>query len=105
MLELARDCLNKGAERGLTKSYLYEMLDNLEKLLQDARGRSLEAYRNLYPLVKQLLLIVSRPLRLLECLVSGHMETQHINIDIYNFTLYLEMKSDKATKGTRSTFY
>ncbi|XP_005100622.2 microtubule-associated serine/threonine-protein kinase 2, partial [Aplysia californica] len=68
VLELARDCLNKAAEKTVTKTYFYEMLDNLERLLQDARERSLDAYKNLYPLVKQLLLIVSRPLRLLECL-------------------------------------
>ncbi|BFY99940.1 hypothetical protein BsWGS_02980 [Bradybaena similaris] len=68
VLELARDCLNKSMEKVVSKSYFYEMLDNLEKLLQDARERSLDAYKNLYPLVKQLLLIVSRPLRLLECL-------------------------------------
>ncbi|CAG5125697.1 unnamed protein product, partial [Candidula unifasciata] len=68
VLELARDCLNKSAEKVTSKGYFYELLDNLEKLLQDARERSLDAYKNLYPLVKQLLLIVSRPLRLLECL-------------------------------------
>ncbi|XP_059151907.1 microtubule-associated serine/threonine-protein kinase 3-like isoform X3 [Physella acuta] len=68
VLELARDCLNKSAEKMITKAYFYELLDNLERLAQDARERSMEAYKNLYPLVKQLLLIVSRPLRLLECL-------------------------------------
>ncbi|GFN87078.1 microtubule associated serine/threonine kinase [Plakobranchus ocellatus] len=68
VLELARDCLNKSTEKTITKAYFYELLDNLEKLLQDARERSMDAYKNLYPLVKQLLLIVSRPLRLLECL-------------------------------------
>ncbi|CAL1530340.1 unnamed protein product [Lymnaea stagnalis] len=68
VIELARDCLNKSAEKMVTKAYFYELQDNLEKLVQDARERSLEAYKNLYPLVKQLLLIISRPLRLLECL-------------------------------------
>ncbi|RUS83851.1 hypothetical protein EGW08_008392 [Elysia chlorotica] len=68
VLELARDCLNKSTEKTITKAYFYELLDNLERLLQDARERSMDAYKNLYPLVKQLLLIVSRPLRLLECL-------------------------------------
>ena len=37
-----------------------------------ARERSMDAYKNLYPLIKQMLLIVSRPIRLLECLVSSH---------------------------------
>uniref|UniRef100_A0A2C9KAY4 non-specific serine/threonine protein kinase n=1 Tax=Biomphalaria glabrata TaxID=6526 RepID=A0A2C9KAY4_BIOGL len=68
VLELARDCLNKSSEKMVTKAYFYELQDNLERLVQDARERSLEAYKNLYPLVKQLLLIISRPLRLLECL-------------------------------------
>ena len=38
VLELARDCLNKGSEKLITKTYLYEMMDNCDKLLQDVSG-------------------------------------------------------------------
>nr|KAG5689984.1 hypothetical protein BaRGS_008529 [Batillaria attramentaria] len=68
VLQLAHDCLTKSQDKMITRAYFYELLDNLEKLLQDARERSLDAYKNLYPLIKQILLIVSRPIRLLECL-------------------------------------
>lgn len=53
-----------------------------------ARERSLDAYKNLYPLVKQLLLIVSRPLRLLECLVSWQAASL-----IYIFFIHLHVSS------------
>ncbi|XP_070194512.1 microtubule-associated serine/threonine-protein kinase 3-like isoform X2 [Littorina saxatilis] len=68
VLQLAQDCLTKSKDKMVTRAYFYELLDNLEKLLEDARERSMDAYKNLYPLIKQLLLIISRPVRLLECL-------------------------------------
>ncbi|KAL8582089.1 hypothetical protein ACOMHN_004009 [Nucella lapillus] len=68
VVQLAHDCLTKSHDKMVTRAYFYELLDNLEKLLVDARERSLDAYKNLYPLIKQFLLILSRPIRLLECL-------------------------------------
>ncbi|KAL3869847.1 hypothetical protein ACJMK2_042478 [Sinanodonta woodiana] len=68
VVELARDCLQKSQEKLITSGYFYELSDNLEKLLMDAQERSEEAYHCIYPLIKRLLLIVSRPSRLLECL-------------------------------------
>ncbi|XP_055956452.1 microtubule-associated serine/threonine-protein kinase 3 isoform X3 [Patella vulgata] len=71
VLEMARDVLNKSEEKLITTAYFYELIDNLEKLKQDARERcelSSLAYSCIYPMIKQLYIIVSRPARLLECL-------------------------------------
>uniref|UniRef100_A0A8C5VAC6 non-specific serine/threonine protein kinase n=1 Tax=Microcebus murinus TaxID=30608 RepID=A0A8C5VAC6_MICMU len=64
IIELARDCLTKSRDGLITTVYFYELQENLEKLLQDvsARARSLEV-------AFKLLIIISRPARLLECLV------------------------------------
>ena len=48
--------------------YFYELSENLEKLLVQTREKSPEAAALLTCLIKKLLLIVSRPARLLECL-------------------------------------
>merc|ERR1719474_2398045 len=68
LLEMARDCLLKSTERLVTSRYFYEMSENLEKLLVQTREKSFEAGNFLTCLIKKLLLIVSRPARLLECL-------------------------------------
>merc|ERR1719158_1459163 len=68
LLEMARDCVTKSRERLVTSRYFYEMSENLEKLLVQTRVKSFEAGNFLTCLIKKLLLIVSRPARLLECL-------------------------------------
>ncbi|KAK2087448.1 Microtubule-associated serine/threonine-protein kinase 1 [Saguinus oedipus] len=70
IIELARDCLTKSRDGLITTVYFYELQENLEKLLQDAyeRSESLEV-AFVTQLVKKLLIIISRPARLLECLV------------------------------------
>merc|ERR1719500_2034523 len=68
LLEMARDCLLKSTKRLVTSRYFYEMSENLEKLLVQTRDKSPEAASYLTCLIKKLLLIVSRPARLLECL-------------------------------------
>ncbi|CAE1285272.1 MAST [Acanthosepion pharaonis] len=68
VLEMARDCLQKSKEKLITGNYFCELSENLEKLLKDAQERSEETSQHLYPLIKKLLIIVSRPARLLECL-------------------------------------
>ena len=68
LIEMARDCLTKSQERLITSRYFYEMSENLEKLLLQTRDKSPEAATYLTCLIKKLLLIVSRPARLLECL-------------------------------------
>ncbi|TRY75715.1 hypothetical protein TCAL_08679 [Tigriopus californicus] len=68
VLEMARDCLQKSQDKLITSRYFYEMSENLEKLLIQTREKSPEAASHLTALIKKLLLIVSRPARLLECL-------------------------------------
>jgi microtubule-associated serine/threonine kinase len=67
-LEMARDCLQKSEDKLVTSRYFYEMSENLEKLLSQTREKSPDAASYLTALIKKLLLIVSRPARLLECL-------------------------------------
>merc|ERR1719158_1783902 len=68
LLEMARDCVTKSRDKLVTSGYFYEMSENLEKLLVQTRDKSPEAASYLTCLIKKLLLIVSRPARLLECL-------------------------------------
>ncbi|XP_069126975.1 microtubule-associated serine/threonine-protein kinase 3-like isoform X2 [Argopecten irradians] len=68
VIELARDCLTQSIDKLITRSYFFDLSDKLEKLLEDAQEREFVAYNYIYPLVKKLLLILSRPIRLLECL-------------------------------------
>lgn len=68
VLEMAKNCLVKSEQKQITSSYFYEMSDSLEKLLEDAEFKEEQAYNYIYPLIKKLLLIISRPARLLECL-------------------------------------
>ncbi|OWF46091.1 Microtubule-associated serine/threonine-protein kinase 2 [Mizuhopecten yessoensis] len=68
VLELARDCLAQSQNKLITRSYFFDLSDKLEKLIEDAEEREFVAYNYIYPLVKKLLLILSRPIRLLECL-------------------------------------
>uniref|UniRef100_A0A803Y3V7 Microtubule-associated serine/threonine-protein kinase pre-PK domain-containing protein n=1 Tax=Meleagris gallopavo TaxID=9103 RepID=A0A803Y3V7_MELGA len=71
VIELARDCLDKSREGLITSRYFYELQENLEKLLQDAHERSESSeVAFVTQLVKKLMIIIARPARLLECLVS-----------------------------------
>ncbi|XP_036362224.1 microtubule-associated serine/threonine-protein kinase 3 isoform X3 [Octopus sinensis] len=78
VLEMARDCLQKSQEKLITSNYFCELSENLEKLLKDAQERSEETYQYLYPLIKKLLIIVSRPARLLECLEFNPEQFYHM---------------------------
>ncbi|XP_060037776.1 microtubule-associated serine/threonine-protein kinase 1 isoform X1 [Erinaceus europaeus] len=79
IIELARDCLAKSRDGLITTVYFYELQENLEKLLQDAyeRSESLEV-TFVTQLVKKLLIIISRPARLLECLEFNPEEFYHL---------------------------
>ncbi|KAG8238601.1 hypothetical protein J437_LFUL018447 [Ladona fulva] len=78
VLEMARDCLQKSEEKLITSRYFYEMSENLEKLLSETKIKSPEAASRLTGLIKKLLLIVSRPARLLECLEFDPEEFYHL---------------------------
>ncbi|XP_056678648.1 microtubule-associated serine/threonine-protein kinase 1 isoform X8 [Monodelphis domestica] len=90
IIELARDCLAKSHDGLITTVYFYELQENLEKLLQDAyeRSESLEV-AFVTQLVKKLLIIISRPARLLECLEFNPEEFYHL----------LEAAEDHAKEG------
>jgi len=108
VIEMARDCLQKSEERLITSRYFYEMSENLEKLLSEVqvktflviiiyfskfaladsflfaicvfqtREKSPAAVAVLTGLIKKLLLVVSRPARLLECLEFDPEEFYHL---------------------------
>ncbi|KAM9461719.1 microtubule-associated serine/threonine-protein kinase 3 isoform 2-T2 [Clarias gariepinus] len=69
LVELARDCLDKSQKGLITSLYFLELQENLDKLLHEALERSeSEEVTVITQLVKKILIIISRPARLLECL-------------------------------------
>ncbi|XP_075953568.1 microtubule-associated serine/threonine-protein kinase 3 isoform X2 [Anarhichas minor] len=69
LVELARDCLDKSQKGLVTSRYFVELQEKLEKLLHEAYERSeSEEVTVITKLVKKILIIISRPARLLECL-------------------------------------
>ncbi|KAG9343262.1 hypothetical protein JZ751_014243 [Albula glossodonta] len=69
LVELARDCLDKSRKSLVTSHYFLELQDKLDKLLHEAYERSeSEEVSVITQLVKKILIIISRPARLLECL-------------------------------------
>uniref|UniRef100_A0A8C9SUE8 non-specific serine/threonine protein kinase n=1 Tax=Scleropages formosus TaxID=113540 RepID=A0A8C9SUE8_SCLFO len=78
IVELSRDCLTKAREGLITSIYFFELQESLEKLLHDAYERS-ESTEVAFvtELVKKLLIIISRPARLLECLEFNPEEFYH----------------------------
>ncbi|XP_033311509.1 microtubule-associated serine/threonine-protein kinase 3 isoform X4 [Bombus bifarius] len=78
VIEMARDCLQKSQEKLITTRYFYEMSENLEHLLMETKDKSLDAATRLTGLIKKLLLVISRPARLLECLEFDPEEFYHL---------------------------
>lgn len=78
VLEMARDCLHKSHAKLITSRYFYEMSENLERLLCETKEKSPEAATELTGTIKKLLLIISRPARLLECLEFDPEEFYHL---------------------------
>uniref|UniRef100_W5MME3 non-specific serine/threonine protein kinase n=1 Tax=Lepisosteus oculatus TaxID=7918 RepID=W5MME3_LEPOC len=90
IVELSRDCLTKSQEGVITTVYFLELQENLDKLLQDAFERSESSeVAFVTQLVKKLLIIISRPARLLECLEFNPEEFYHL----------LEAAEDHAKEG------
>ncbi|XP_065151383.2 microtubule-associated serine/threonine-protein kinase 1 isoform X2 [Paramisgurnus dabryanus] len=88
--ELSRNCLTKSREGLITTVYFYELQENLERLLHDAYERSESTELTfITELVKKLLIIISRPARLLECLEFNPEEFYHL----------LEAAEDHAKEG------
>ncbi|PSN47850.1 hypothetical protein C0J52_01244 [Blattella germanica] len=78
VIEMARDCLQKSEEKLVSSRYFYEMSENLERLLSETKEKSPEAAARLTAAIKKLLLIISRPARLLECLEFDPEEFYHL---------------------------
>ncbi|XP_018325560.1 microtubule-associated serine/threonine-protein kinase 3 isoform X2 [Agrilus planipennis] len=77
VIEMARDCLHKSQAKLIASRYFYEMSENLERLLNETKEKSEEAASQLTGIIKKLLLIISRPARLLECLEFDPEEFYH----------------------------
>ncbi|KAM3926094.1 microtubule-associated serine/threonine-protein kinase 1 isoform 2-T2 [Leptodactylus fuscus] len=94
IVELARDCLTRSTEGMITSTYFYQLQDNLDKLLQDAVERSEGSeVAFIAQLMKNLLIIISRPARLLECLEFNPEEFYHL----------LEAAEDQVKEGNLKT--
>uniref|UniRef100_A0A673JCR7 non-specific serine/threonine protein kinase n=1 Tax=Sinocyclocheilus rhinocerous TaxID=307959 RepID=A0A673JCR7_9TELE len=79
LVELARDCLDKSQKGLITSLYFIELQDKLEKMLHEALERSeSEEVSVITQLVKKILIIISRPARLLECLEFDPEEFYHL---------------------------
>lgn len=68
IIEMARDCYDKSKDKLITSEYFIDISENLEKLHLDCSTKSPAAGDYLKRLIRQFLLIISRPARLLECL-------------------------------------
>ena len=69
VVEIARDCLHKShSKQVLNSRYFCEMSENLQRLLVETNEKSPEAAGEIARIIKKLILIISRPARLLECL-------------------------------------
>ncbi|ESN99204.1 hypothetical protein HELRODRAFT_189030 [Helobdella robusta] len=66
--ELASDCLEKSRENQISSQYLAGMVNNMEQLLENARSKTSSSCDELAQMIQELLIIISRPARLLECL-------------------------------------
>lgn len=68
VLEAARDSLKQSKDSALTSLYFYDLSDKLERLLIEAHQKTNLDISPVKRLVRKLLMIMSRPARLLECL-------------------------------------
>ncbi|XP_035990155.1 microtubule-associated serine/threonine-protein kinase 3 isoform X1 [Fundulus heteroclitus] len=79
LVELVRDCLDKSQKGLVTSRYFAELQEKLEKLLHEAFERSeSEEVSVITRLVRKILIIISRPARLLECLEFDPEEFYHL---------------------------
>ncbi|XP_019116749.2 microtubule-associated serine/threonine-protein kinase 3 isoform X1 [Larimichthys crocea] len=79
LVELVRDCLDKSQKGLVTTRYFAELQEKLEKLLHEAYERSeSEEVTVIIQLVRKILIIISRPARLLECLEFDPEEFYHL---------------------------
>uniref|UniRef100_A0A665VCF2 non-specific serine/threonine protein kinase n=1 Tax=Echeneis naucrates TaxID=173247 RepID=A0A665VCF2_ECHNA len=73
LVELVRDCLDKSHKGLVTSRYFAELQEKLEKLLHES-----EEVPVITQLVRKILIVISRPARLLECLEFDPEEFYHL---------------------------
>ncbi|VDN55322.1 unnamed protein product [Dracunculus medinensis] len=79
IVEIASDCLTKSREGHISGLYFYDVSQRLEQALSDANEKaSIEGGEYLLKLVRNLLMIISRTARLLECLEFNPDEFYHM---------------------------
>ncbi|GMT14095.1 hypothetical protein PFISCL1PPCAC_5392 [Pristionchus fissidentatus] len=79
LVEIASDCVQRSRDDTITCSYFCEMSQRLDETLNEATQKtSGDSFEYLNKLVRQLLMIVSRPARLLECLEFDPDEFYHL---------------------------
>uniref|UniRef100_A0A3Q3BEB2 Microtubule-associated serine/threonine-protein kinase pre-PK domain-containing protein n=1 Tax=Kryptolebias marmoratus TaxID=37003 RepID=A0A3Q3BEB2_KRYMA len=120
IIELARDCLEKSRLGLITSSYFCELTDKLERLVQESTERSeSEEVNFIKEVVKKILIVISRPARLLECLefdpeefyylleaAEGHAkEGQGIKTDIPRYIISQLGLTRDPIEGIRCSHY
>ncbi|VDO53789.1 unnamed protein product, partial [Onchocerca flexuosa] len=69
IVEIANDCLSKSRDDLTNSSYFSEISQRLEAVIAEAHEKtSPESFTFLSKMVKRVLMIISRPARILECL-------------------------------------
>ncbi|XP_041475365.1 microtubule-associated serine/threonine-protein kinase 1-like isoform X1 [Lytechinus variegatus] len=89
-VELARDCLEKSQEDQVSHIYFTEVSHKLQMLAEDAENRSQASAKSFTRVVRELLIVLARPARLLECL----------EFDPEEFFQLLESFEDQAKVGS-----
>lgn len=94
VIEMAKDCLQKSKEKQLVSQHFYEMSENLERLMQECQEKSNIAAHHLKKLIRKLMVIVSRPARLLEFLKneSEHKSERPVETDGTRSKTLMELK-------------
>lgn len=89
LVEIAQDIQIRAEQDNLSAVYFYDITQNIERLLNEAREKSPAASLYLSGVAHQLLMIISRPARLLECL----------EFDPTEFYFMLEAAEDEAKRN------
>ncbi|VDN28070.1 unnamed protein product [Gongylonema pulchrum] len=99
IVEIANDCLCKSRDDLINTAYFSEISQRLEAVLSEAHEKtSVESFAFLSKIVKNLLMVISRPARILECLVLFFVEFFQLDllVDISCFRCY----GDALTRQT-----
>ncbi|XP_071952251.1 microtubule-associated serine/threonine-protein kinase 3-like isoform X3 [Antedon mediterranea] len=89
IIEQARNCLERSHEGHISSLYFVELTEHLNKLIEEATRRSQSTAKSFSKIMRELLIIISRPARLLECL----------EFDPERFYDFLQAAEGHAKKG------